>query len=248
MGASDHSAVSDAAKVFWKWEEEEDDGEGVGPVWIEHTDGTTVDWEQWVRRCQGPALGGLLSGCAYRLMIGENPVTPVSLNVAGVLDVGDDALFTATGQDPAELHVYTTGPNGTVRVTRDPGVQRARAGAGELRDVGGFELARRDRDAFGFDRADVGVKAAGRLLGRVQRRELPEEVGGGLRFAGALVVGVLAVVEHLGAALVDAQSDGGEGAVAVAADRLAESDERLEAAAGRACPRFMGNERAPSPG
>jgi hypothetical protein len=44
-------AVSNAAaKVFWKWEDEEDDGEGVGPVWVEHTDGTTVDWEQWVRR------------------------------------------------------------------------------------------------------------------------------------------------------------------------------------------------------
>ena len=42
--------MSDAAKVFWKWEDEEDDGEGVGPVWVEQTDGTTVDWEQWVRR------------------------------------------------------------------------------------------------------------------------------------------------------------------------------------------------------
>jgi dipeptidyl-peptidase-4 len=62
---------------------------------------------------------------AYRLMIGKDPVTPVSLNVAEVLDVGDDVLFTATGQDPAEVHVYTSGPNGTVRVTRESGVHHA---------------------------------------------------------------------------------------------------------------------------
>src|SRR3954451_3219002 len=42
------------------------------------------------------------------------------------------------------------------------------------------------------------------------------------------------VVERLGAALVDAQTDSGEDAGAVAADRLAEADERLEAAAGQA--------------
>ena len=36
--------------VFWKWEDEEDDGEGVGPVWIRQPDGSTEDWEQWVRR------------------------------------------------------------------------------------------------------------------------------------------------------------------------------------------------------
>jgi hypothetical protein len=42
--------VSDVAKVFWKWEDEEDDGEAVGAVWVAHPDGTTVDWEEWVRR------------------------------------------------------------------------------------------------------------------------------------------------------------------------------------------------------
>jgi len=42
------------------------------------------------------------------------------------------------------------------------------------------------------------------------------------------------VVERLGAALVDAEADRGEDAVAVLADRPAELDERLEAAAGQA--------------
>ena len=42
------------------------------------------------------------------------------------------------------------------------------------------------------------------------------------------------VVEGFGAALVDTQPDGGEDPVAVAADRLAQEDERLEPAAGQA--------------
>jgi hypothetical protein len=43
-------SVSELTTVFWKWEDEEDDGEGVGPVWVRHADGSTVDWDQWVRR------------------------------------------------------------------------------------------------------------------------------------------------------------------------------------------------------
>jgi dipeptidyl-peptidase 4 len=68
---------------------------------------------------------------AYRLMIGEDPVTPVGLNVAAILDVDDDVLFTATGEDPAEVHVYTGASNGTVRLTPEPGVHEAARG-GEL--------------------------------------------------------------------------------------------------------------------
>ena len=84
-------------------------------------------WSSGLRpgRAGGELVRVAVRDGAYRLMIGEDPVTPMSLNVAGVLDVGDDVLFTATGQDPAELHVYTSGPNGTVRVTRDPGVHEA---------------------------------------------------------------------------------------------------------------------------
>ncbi len=91
---------------------------------------TDPDWVDVVVRTPAWTPGGELVRVvardgAYRLMIGENAVTPVSLNVAGVLDVGEDVLFTATGQDPAELHVYTSGPGGTVRVTADPGVHQA---------------------------------------------------------------------------------------------------------------------------
>ncbi len=93
--------------------------EDTDPAWVDVVIGTPA-WTPGGQLVRVVARDG-----AYRLMIGEDPVTPVSLNVADILDVGDDVLFTATGQDPAELHVYTSGPNGTVRVTDDPGMHRA---------------------------------------------------------------------------------------------------------------------------
>jgi dipeptidyl-peptidase 4 len=93
--------------------------EDTDPDWVDVVVGTPA-WTAGGQLVRVVARDG-----AYRLMIGEETVTPVSLNVAGVLDVGDDVLFTATGKDPAELHVYTTGPNGTVRVTHDAGVHQA---------------------------------------------------------------------------------------------------------------------------
>ena len=93
--------------------------EDTDPDWVDVVVGTPA-WTPGGELVRVVARDG-----AYRLMIGEDPVTPVSLNVAGVLDVGDDVLFTATGQDAAEAHVYTSGPNGTVRVTREPGVHHA---------------------------------------------------------------------------------------------------------------------------
>ena len=96
----------------------------------EHTD---PDWVDVVVGTPAWTPGGELVRVvardgAYRLMIGEDPVTPVSLNVAAILDVDDDVLFTATGEDPAEVHVYAGGPNGTVRLTHEPGVHHAARG------------------------------------------------------------------------------------------------------------------------
>ncbi|HKO26572.1 MAG TPA: DPP IV N-terminal domain-containing protein, partial [Solirubrobacteraceae bacterium] len=99
--------------------------EDIDPDWVDVVVGTPA-WTPGGDLVRVVARDG-----AYRLMIGENPVTPESINVAAVLDVGDDVLFTATAQDPAELHVYTSGPNGTVRVTDEPGEHHA-ARTGDL--------------------------------------------------------------------------------------------------------------------
>jgi hypothetical protein len=59
---------------------------------------------------------------------------------------------------------------------------------------------------------------------------------GGVKAVGAASDEPDLVVERFGAALVDAEADRGEDAVAVLADRLAQADERLKAAAwGAAC-------------
>jgi dipeptidyl-peptidase 4 len=93
--------------------------EDTDPDWVDVVIGTPA-WTPGGELVRVVARDG-----AYRLMIGDDPVTPVGLNVAEVLDVGDDVLFTATGEDPAQRHVYTSGPGGTVQLTSEPGVHHA---------------------------------------------------------------------------------------------------------------------------
>lgn len=44
--------------VMWKWEDEEDDGEGVGPVWVDtfgdddRRPQSSDKWDRWVRRSE----------------------------------------------------------------------------------------------------------------------------------------------------------------------------------------------------
>jgi len=99
--------------------------EDTDPDWVDVVVGTPA----WTPG--GELVRVVVRDGAYRLMVGENPVTPLNLNVAGVLDVGDDVLFTAAAEDPGELHVYASGPGGTVRVTADAGVHHA-ARSGEV--------------------------------------------------------------------------------------------------------------------
>ncbi|MEU1122895.1 prolyl oligopeptidase family serine peptidase [Streptomyces sp. NPDC005899] len=63
---------------------------------------------------------------AYRLLIDDRPVTPDGLQVRALLDVGDDVLFTASGDDPTQIHVHSAGPGaGTEQWTEAPGVHHA---------------------------------------------------------------------------------------------------------------------------
>jgi dipeptidyl-peptidase 4 len=65
---------------------------------------------------------------AYRLMIGDELVTPTgpdALQVREVLDAGENVLFTASAQDPTQIHVYTAGADGVTAVSSVPGVHTA---------------------------------------------------------------------------------------------------------------------------
>ncbi|OLR95004.1 S9 family peptidase [Actinokineospora bangkokensis] len=62
---------------------------------------------------------------ANRLFVGDTCVSG-DLQVRSVLHVGDDVLFTASAEDPTQVHVYTSGPT---RVSTEDGVHTAaRAG------------------------------------------------------------------------------------------------------------------------
>lgn len=70
---------------------------------------------------------------AYRLLVGDRPVTGTGLQVRSVLDIGeDDVLFTASGADPTRIHVYLADHAGTsVRAVSDvAGVSSAARGGG----------------------------------------------------------------------------------------------------------------------
>jgi dipeptidyl-peptidase 4 len=101
--------------------------EDTDPHWVDVVPGTPA-WAPGGKPVRVIARDG-----AYRLMVGDEPVTPPGLNVREVLDVGErDVLFTATAEDPAEQHVYTAGPDGTARVTGEPGVHYAARNGGVL--------------------------------------------------------------------------------------------------------------------
>jgi dipeptidyl-peptidase-4 len=94
--------------------------EDTDPDWVDVVVGTPA-WTPGGQLVRVVARDG-----AYRLMIGDAPVTPDGLNVAEVLDVDDDVLFTATGEDPAQLHVCTAGGQaGPVQLTSEPGMHQA---------------------------------------------------------------------------------------------------------------------------
>ncbi|GAB3877734.1 prolyl oligopeptidase family serine peptidase [Kibdelosporangium lantanae] len=66
-----------------------------------------------------------MSDGAYRLVVGGKEVTDPSLQVRSVLHVGaDDVLFTASAEDPTQVHVYQAGADVT-RVSSVDGVHSA---------------------------------------------------------------------------------------------------------------------------
>lgn len=103
------------------------------------TGGTAVVWqdrdERWTHLTTGaPAWlpGGRLLTVGHRddsrrLLIDDEPVTPIGLQVDSVLDAGDTVIFRAT-EEPTEMHVWRCdlGAHGALeRLTADVGVHNA---------------------------------------------------------------------------------------------------------------------------
>ncbi len=63
-----------------------------------------------------------------RLVVDGKEVTPPGLQVRSVLDVGADVLFTASAEDPTQVHVYRFDDAGVTRVSTADGVHSAARG------------------------------------------------------------------------------------------------------------------------
>ncbi|WP_253853900.1 S9 family peptidase [Prauserella alba] len=67
---------------------------------------------------------------AYRLFVDGTPVTGAELQVRSVLDVGDEVLFSASDDDPTQIHVYRTEGAAVRRLSEGVGVHNG-AGTAE---------------------------------------------------------------------------------------------------------------------
>jgi dipeptidyl-peptidase-4 len=140
--------------------------EDTDPDWVDVIVGTPA----WTR--DGRLVRVIARDGAYRLMIGDEPVTPAGLNVAEVLDVGADVVFTAKNENPAEMHVYSAGgPGGVLRLTPEPGVHSAARGGDVL------VTSSRSLEWFGPRvRVRHGGEQAGEVASLAETPELTPEV------------------------------------------------------------------------
>ena len=92
------------------------------PHWIEIVQGVPA-WTPDGRLVHVSGADG-----SYRLMIDGKPVTDEGLQVRSVLQVGDEVLFSASDDDPTQIHVYRTDGGSVIRLSTSEGVH---VGAGD---------------------------------------------------------------------------------------------------------------------
>ncbi|GIH49147.1 dipeptidyl-peptidase-4 [Microbispora rosea] len=98
--------------------------EDTDPAWVDIVAGVPARLSDgrlvWVADADG----------GHRLVVGDEPVTPPSLQVRAVLDVdGDTVLFQASGE-PSEVHLWTYTAGTISAVTTEPGVHSGRRAGG----------------------------------------------------------------------------------------------------------------------
>ncbi len=64
---------------------------------------------------------GMVDG-DHRLFVGGEPVTPAGLQLRAVLDIGDEILFSASEDDPTQVHVFRTEGSSVRRLSTVDGV------------------------------------------------------------------------------------------------------------------------------
>jgi dipeptidyl-peptidase-4 len=97
--------------------------EETDPHWVDIVTGVPA----WTS--DGRLVRVAVSDGAYRLVIDGKEVTESTLQVRSVLDAADDVIFTASADDPRQVHVYRADENGVTQLSSVDGVHSAtRAG------------------------------------------------------------------------------------------------------------------------
>ncbi|NKQ56691.1 S9 family peptidase [Amycolatopsis sp. K13G38] len=96
---------------------------------------TDPDWVEIVPGVPAWTTGGKLvhvsaADGSYRLVVDGEPVTGPELQVRSVLDVGDEVLFSASAEDPTQIHVYRTEDGSVRRLSTSDGVHVGAGSAG----------------------------------------------------------------------------------------------------------------------
>jgi dipeptidyl-peptidase 4 len=92
------------------------------PAWVDLVDGVPA----WLP--DGALLTVAPVEDTHRLLVDGEPVTPVGLQVRRVVSAGDDVVFTASGDDPTEVHVWKLCEGALEPITTEPGVHGAVVG------------------------------------------------------------------------------------------------------------------------
>jgi dipeptidyl-peptidase-4 len=96
------------------------------PSWVDLVDGTPA-WTD-----DGALVTVAAVGDRHRILLDAEPVSPPDLEVRRVVAVGADVVFTASADDPTEVHVYRLAEDGVELLSEGGGVHGA-AVAGDVR-------------------------------------------------------------------------------------------------------------------
>lgn len=119
------------------------------PAWIDLVDGVPA----WLP--DGSLLTVAPLDGSHRLLLDGEPTTPVGLEVRRVVCAGDDIVFTASGDDPSEVHVWKLCEGALEQVTSSSGIHGA-AAAGSTMVVSsltldGFRCTLGDHEVASFE-------------------------------------------------------------------------------------------------
>jgi dipeptidyl-peptidase-4 len=119
------------------------------PAWVDLVDGVPA----WLP--DGALLTVAPVEDTHRLLVDGGAVTPVGLHVRRVVSAGDDIVFTASSDDPTQVHVWKLCEGALEPVTTEPGVHGTAVGGSTIvvssLTMDGFRCVVGEREIASFE-------------------------------------------------------------------------------------------------